>query len=243
MKVIKLDAIDSTNDFLKKLVQKQSVENYTVVTAKEQTKGKGQMGSNWNTEADKNLIASLLIKKSVPSIDAIFNLNITIAVSIIEALNKHNINSLNIKWPNDIMAENKKIAGILIENSIRENGKIDSIIGIGLNVNQTNFENLPKASSLKNIMNQDYDVDKILKSIFKRIEKNMEKLKNDEEASLWKAYDDCLFKKGKPTLFEDVNQDRFMGMIQKVNSSGKLEVMLEDDSVRSYGIKEITMIY
>lgn len=243
MKVIKLDAIDSTNDFLKKLVQKQSVENYTVVTAKEQTKGKGQMGSNWDTEVNKNLIVSILIKKSVPTIDAIFNLNIAIAVSIIEALNKHNINSLNIKWPNDIMAENKKIAGILIENSIRENGKIDSIIGIGLNINQTNFENLPKASSLKNVMNQDYDVDKILKSIFKRIEKNMEKLKKGEEASLWTAYDDCLFKKGKPTLFEDGNQERFMGIIQKVNSTGKLEVMLEDDSVRSYGIKEITMIY
>ncbi len=243
MKVIKLDAIDSTNDFLKKLVQQQFVENYTIITANEQTKGKGQMGSTWNTEKGKNLITSILIKESVSNIEAIFNLNITIAVSIIEALNKQNINNLNIKWPNDIMAENKKIAGILIENSIKENDIIDSIIGIGLNVNQTNFENLPKASSLKNVMNQNFDVDEILENIFFQIEKNMERLKNNETDFLWKEYDRYLFKKGKPTLFENVNQERFMGMIQKVNTNGKLEVLLEDDSIQEFGIKEITMIY
>jgi BirA family biotin operon repressor/biotin-[acetyl-CoA-carboxylase] ligase len=243
MKVIKLDAIDSTNDFLKELVQKQSVENYTVITAKEQTKGKGQMGSTWNTEVGKNLITSILITDSIPNIEAIFNLNITIAVSIIQALDQQKINTLNVKWPNDIMAENKKIAGILIENLIRENGKIDSIIGIGLNVNQTNFENLPKASSLKNVMQQDFDIDEILEKILNQIESNMEKLKNDDVASLWNEYDNYLFKKGKPTLFEDANQERFMGIIQHVNTNGKLEVMLEDDSIKSYGIKEITMLY
>ena len=243
MKVIKLDAIDSTNDFLKKLNQKQDVENFTVITAKEQTKGKGQMGSTWSTEANKNLTTSILIKNSIPAIDAIFDLNIVVAVSIIEALNYQNINLLHIKWPNDIMAENKKIAGILIENSIKENGKIDSIIGIGMNVNQTDFQNLPKASSLKNIMNTDFDLDEILESIVIQIEKNMESLKNNTIDALWKKYDEYLFKKGKPTLFEDANQERFMGIIQKVNSNGKLEVMLEDDQVKQFGIKEITMIY
>ena len=243
MNVIKLDAIDSTNDFLKNLTQRQSVKNYTVVVAKEQTKGKGQMGSTWNTEANKNLTFSILIKKSVSNIEAIFNLNMAVTVSIIQVLKSQNIPHLNIKWPNDIMAENKKIAGILIENSIRENGKIDSIIGIGLNVNQTNFENLPKASSLKGIMHQDFDLDDIFENIVTQIERNMEKVKDNEADFLWKEYDRYLFKKGKPTLFEDVSQNRFMGMIQKVNANGKLEVMLEDDSIKQFGIKEITMLY
>jgi len=243
MKLIKLDAIDSTNDFLKKLVQKQTVENYTVITAKAQTKGRGQMGSTWSTEVNKNLIASILVKDSVSTINNIFNLNITIAVSIIQALQKQKIPHLNVKWPNDIMAENKKIAGILIENSIKENGKIDSIIGIGLNINQTNFENLPKASSLKNIMNQDFDIDEILENVVLQIKKKMGKLKNDKTDFLWNEYDSYLFKKGKPTLFEDANQERFMGIIQKVNPNGKLEVILEDDSIKQFEIKEITMIY
>ncbi|WP_394759486.1 biotin--[acetyl-CoA-carboxylase] ligase, partial [Flavobacterium sp.] len=206
MKLIKLDAIDSTNDFLKGLSQKEKLENYTVVTTKYQTKGKGQMGSSWSSEDNKNLIVSILIKNIIFSINEIFNLNIVVAVSIIQVLNDLNISHLNIKWPNDIMAENRKIAGILIENSIKENGKIESIVGIGMNVNQTNFENLPKASSLKNIMHQDFDIDTLLENIVVKIENNVEKLKNNEIDSFWKEYENYLFKKGKPTLFEDTDQ-------------------------------------
>ena len=243
MKLIKLDAIDSTNDFLKGLSQKENLENYTVVTAKSQTKGKGQMGSSWSSEGNKNLITSMLVKNAIVSINDIFNLNILVAVSIIQVLNILKITNLNIKWPNDIMAENKKIAGILIENSIKENGQIESIVGIGLNVNQTNFDNLPKASSLKNRMNQDFDVDTILESIVHKIEDNIEKLKNNEIDSFWNEYENYLFKKGKPTLFEDSNQQCFMGIINGVTRNGQLEILLEDDSVSYFGVKEIMMIY
>jgi BirA family biotin operon repressor/biotin-[acetyl-CoA-carboxylase] ligase len=243
MKLIKLDAIDSTNDFLKGLSQKENLENYTVVTAKYQTKGKGQMGSIWASEDNKNLITSILIKDAIVSIKEIFNLNIVIAVSVIQALNDQKITHLNIKWPNDIMAENKKIAGILIENSIKENQKIESIVGIGLNINQTNFENLPKASSLKNIMHQDFDINTILESIVVKIEENIEKLKNDNIDSFWNEYEKYLFRKGKPTLFEDTNQQRFMGIINSVTRDGQLEILLEDDSLKYFEVKEIMMIY
>ena len=243
MKLIKLDAIDSTNDFLKGLSQEENLENYTVVTAKYQTKGKGQMGANWASEDGKNLITSILIKKTITDINQIFNLNIVVAVSIIQVLNDLKISYLNIKWPNDIMAENKKITGILIENSIKENGKIESIVGIGMNVNQTNFDNLPKASSLKNVMHQDFDIDRLLENIVVKIEYNVEKLKNNEINSFWKEYESYLFKKGKPTLFEDANQQRFMGIINGVTRNGQLEILLEDDSMKSFEVKEIMMIY
>lgn len=243
MKTIKLDAIDSTNDFLKGLIQNQTVENFTVVTAKKQTKGKGQMGSVWHTEESKNIITSILIKNILSNPEAIFELNIAVAISIIEALKKINIPALSIKWPNDIMSENKKIAGILIENIFKEKGNIESIIGIGLNVNQTNFENLPKATSLKNIMNEDFEVDEILEEIVSNLQFYTEKIKNKEADLLWKTYHKLLFKIGKPVVFENSNQEKFMGMIQGVTKNGLLEVMLEDDSIQSYGIKEISMIY
>ena len=243
MKLIKLDAIDSTNDFLKGLSQKENLESYTVVTANSQTKGKGQMGSKWISESSKNLITSILINNSISNINAIFDLNVVITTSIIEALVALNISHLTVKWPNDIMAENKKIAGILIENSIKENGEINSVVGIGLNVNQTNFANLPKASSLKNITNQDFDIDALLESIVFKIEMNIEKLKNNETDYFWNKYENYLFKKGKPTLFEDTNQQQFMGIINKVNRNGQLEVLLEDDSVKSFEVKELMMIY
>ena len=243
MKVIKLDAIDSTNDFLKALSQKNDIENFTVVTAKTQTKGKGQMGTVWNSESCKNLTISVFIKKSVDHIDEIFNLNTTIAISLIQALKSLHISSLQIKWPNDIMAGNKKIAGILIENTVKENGQIDSIVGIGMNVNQTNFENLPKASSLKNIMNRDFDLDELLEKILCQIEKNTKALQINQNNIFWNEYHNYLFKKGKPTLFENDTQERFMGIIEEVDQNGKIKIRLEDDSSKVFGIKEITMIY
>jgi BirA family biotin operon repressor/biotin-[acetyl-CoA-carboxylase] ligase len=140
------------------------------------------------------------------------------------------------------MAGNQKIAGILIENLIKENGEIKSIVGIGLNVNQTDFENLPKASSLKNRMNQDFDIDSILENIVHKIEENVVKLQNNEADFFWKTYENHLFKKGKPTLFE-ANQEQFMGIIQGVTRNGMLTIQLEDDSIKEFGVKEIVMIY
>jgi BirA family biotin operon repressor/biotin-[acetyl-CoA-carboxylase] ligase len=242
MKLIKLDATDSTNSFLKGLTQKQNLDSYTVVSAKMQTNGKGQMGSSWVSEEGKNLISSILINNTVTNITAIFNLNITVAVSLLQALHDLNVTHLSIKWPNDIMAGNQKIAGILIENLIKENGEIKSIVGIGLNVNQTDFENLPKASSLKNRMNQDFDIDSILENIVQKIEENVARLQNNETDFFWKTYENHLFKKGKPTLFE-ANQEQFMGIIQGVTRNGMLTIQLEDDSIKEFGVKEIVMIY
>ena len=179
MNFIKLNAIDSTNDFLKALASNQKIENFTVVTAKSQYKGRGQMGTEWQTEEGKNLITSILIKKTIPNTELIFVLNIAIAISIIEALKKIKIPDLSIKWPNDIMSGRKKIAGILIENNIKENGKIQSIVGIGLNINQTNFENLPKASSLKVITGKDYEIEEILFNIIDKIKSNISNIKSE----------------------------------------------------------------
>lgn len=243
MKLIKLNAIDSTNDFLKKMSQDQVLENFTVIVAETQTKGKGQHGAVWLSESGKNLITSILISNTLSNIRDVFLLNTAVTLSIIKTLETFKIPSLSIKWPNDIMSENKKIAGILIENLIKENGKIDSIVGIGLNVNQTNFEDLTKASSLKNITNKDFEIEKILNQIIAELKLNIDKILLKQESTLWDDYHKWLFKKGIPMAFENEKEERFMGIIQQVNQDGKLEVLLEDDSIKEYGIKEITMLY
>ena len=243
MNIIKLDAIDSTNDFLKKLSQNETLENLTIVTAKSQTNGKGQMGAKWISEPYKNLIMSILIKDLLLDINAIFNLNVAIALSIIEILESLKIPNLAIKWPNDIVAENKKIGGILIENSIKSNGTIESVVGIGLNVNQTNFENLPNASSIKCILNKDFDLDEILMKIIDELKSTLLDLKNENSDLLWKKYNAKIFKTGVPMPFEDVNKKHFMGIIQQVKKNGQLELLLEDDSLKCFQIKEIQMLY
>jgi BirA family biotin operon repressor/biotin-[acetyl-CoA-carboxylase] ligase len=242
MKVIKLDAIDSTNEFLKGLSSTQDVENFTIVTAENQTKGKGQIGSEWDSEMGKNLTMSVFIKDYLSDVNQIFVLNIGVALAVVKALDTFNIPNLKIKWPNDIMSDNFKIAGILIENSLKSDGAINSVVGLGLNVNQIDFVNLPKASSLAVICNAQFDKQKIMSEIIEKIKENIDLMNQDPE-SLWLEYTNRLFKKGTPMPFKDKSNKNFMGIIQGVSSYGKLNVLLEDDSVSEFNIKEIQMLY
>lgn len=243
MNIIKLDATPSTNDFLKALLTNQFVENFTVVTAENQTSGRGQMGAKWEVESGKNLTFSVLIKDVLTGINSIFHLNVLVAVSIAEALETFNIPNLAIKWPNDILAEHKKIAGVLIENSLKSNGEIFSVVGIGLNVNQQNFDDLPKATSLSCILHHDLDKEAVMVSVIQNLKRNVALLQIGEYDKFWQTYNKTLFKKGIPMPFEDKDGVRFMGIIQGVTPYGKLEVMLEDDSTVTYDIKEIQMLY
>jgi BirA family biotin operon repressor/biotin-[acetyl-CoA-carboxylase] ligase len=242
MKLIKLDAIDSTNEFLKGISTQQDLENFTVVTAESQTNGKGQMGAVWNSEAGKNLIMSVLVKDYLEDINTIFNLNIAIAMAVIATLKKNTIPDLSIKWPNDILSANKKIGGILIENSIKSDGTILSVVGLGLNVNQTNFEGLPKASSLAVIAGHEFDKEMLLFEIVANIEKNIAESKYNLN-SLREQFINSLFKKDIPMPFTNLKKEKFMGIIQGISAIGRLQVLLADDSVAEFDIKEIQMLY
>jgi len=242
MKTIKLDAIDSTNDFLKNLNKESEVENFTLVTAKFQSKGKGQRGANWSSEKGKNLIMSILINNSSVYFKQIFDLNVFVSIAVFEVLSAYNIPNLTIKWPNDIMSDSKKIGGILIENTFKTDNSITSIIGIGLNCNQTVFENLPKATSLSLQTHLFYDVDKLAEDIRNQIVKNTQLLPN-MNSIFWQKYQNILFKKGVPIPFEDSNKQRFMGIIKGVSTSGLIEILLENDEIVSYDLKQIVMLY
>lgn len=242
MKLIKLDAIDSTNDFLKSLSSQDELENFTVVTAENQTKGKGQMGAKWNSEKGKNLIMSVLVKDFLFDNEQVFNLSIVVSLAVLETLKSLNIPDLCIKWPNDIMSYNKKIGGILIENTLKSDGRIVSVVGIGLNVNQTNFEELPRGSSLAVISGKTFDKNNLAVLITEKIEEKIELWKTISSI-FWEDYFNSLFKKGIPMPFKNLEDKNFMGIIQGVSSIGKLQVLLEDDSVSEFEIKEIQMLY
>jgi BirA family biotin operon repressor/biotin-[acetyl-CoA-carboxylase] ligase len=243
MNIIKLDAIDSTNDFLKDLSRNQIVANFTTVVTENQTKGKGQMGSTWDSESGKNLIMSILVKDVLKDVDEIFHLNVAVALSVIQVLEAYNLPKLSIKWPNDIMSDTKKLCGILIENSFKSDNKIESVVGIGLNVNQKAFDNLPKASSMSVVMERDFDVFSILEKVIFQIKKNCSLILSNQSDKLWYDYHKYLFKMNVPMPFEDVNKNQFMGIVQGVTNEGKLQVIFEDDSVKTFGIKEIQMLF
>ncbi|MDQ6469512.1 biotin--[acetyl-CoA-carboxylase] ligase [Flavobacterium sp. LHD-80] len=246
MKLIKLDAIDSTNDFLKAMSSRDELDNFTVVTAENQTKGKGQMGAKWQSESGKNLIMSTLVKDFIYNNEQVFNLSLIVSLSVIEVLKSLNIPDLSIKWPNDIMSYNKKIGGILIENTIKSDGRIVSVVGLGLNVNQTNFDELPNASSLAVILGNSFNKDLLPELIIEKIKEKIDSW-TVSASVFWDDYFNSLFRKGVPMPFKnlDSNADgqNFMGIIQGVSSTGKLQVLLEDDSVSEFDIKEVQMLY
>ncbi len=242
MIIIKLDAIDSTNDFLKNLYKNSVVENFTMVVANSQTNGKGQRGSTWTSEAGKNIIMSVLLKDLIVNSEQIFDLNVIVSLSVFQVLKSSNLSNLSIKWPNDIMSDSKKIGGILIENIFKTDNTIVSIVGIGINVNQTDFSLLPKASSIKNSIGTSMDIDLLANAIRNKLYQNME-IMTTNSSLFWKMYEENLFKLNIPMVFEDIKKKRFMAIIKGVSSNGKLQLLLEDDSTVEYDIKEIQMLY
>ena len=242
MNIIKLNAIDSTNNYLKKIILDEGISDYTVVTAKFQTEGKGQLGTKWDSEDSKNLICSVYKKDINIKAQDQFVISALVSLALIKTLRKANLSNLHIKWPNDIMSDNKKICGILIENIVKENYIKDSVIGIGLNVNQTIFNNLPNATSIKNLLGTSYSKDEILNDLVKNIEFFFNELGKASINSIFKTYEDALFRINVPSTFKNSKGDIFSGYIKGVTKLGKLKVMLEDNLIESYDLKEISML-
>ena len=145
--IIWLERVDSTNDEARRHISE--IDNLSVVSALEQTKGRGQRGNRWSSQPGENLTFSLVVKDFRIKANEQSAISQATALSLVDLLSRHEIKA-RIKWPNDIYAGDEKICGILIENSLK-GSEIDwSIIGIGLNVNQTAFpEDLPNPTSMK----------------------------------------------------------------------------------------------
>jgi BirA family biotin operon repressor/biotin-[acetyl-CoA-carboxylase] ligase len=243
MHIIKLDAIDSTNDYLKQLVREKELKNYTVVMAHEQTKGKGQLGAKWISEPGKNLTMSVLIKDLPQDLITVFDINAAVAVAMAKLLSSLKLDNVFVKWPNDIMADEKKIAGILIENILKPDGTFTAIVGIGLNVNQTIFKGLPDATSIKILRGTTYEsLGELVIAMVNLIETYVTiARKNHHE--IWELYNHALFKKNLPMLFVDSNEKRFIGQVKHVNKAGKLALLRDDKELHFYEAKEIKMLF
>jgi len=242
MNIIKLDAIDSTNSYLKKIILNKHVSDSTIVTAKFQTKGRGQVGSNWQSNDSKNLICSIYKKDLGVKVKDQFIISMLVSLALIKTLKKKNLPNLCIKWPNDIMSDNKKICGILVENIVKQNYIKHSVIGIGLNVNQIIFDNLPNASSIKNITGITHNKDEILKELVNNINRCFKMLYSSSSEIIFKKYEELLYRINKPSTFKNLKGDNFTGFIKGVTKLGMLNVKLEDNKLESYDLKEILIL-
>ncbi|MAU63115.1 MAG: biotin--[acetyl-CoA-carboxylase] ligase [Flavobacteriaceae bacterium] len=248
MKIIKLDAINSTNEFLNEYIQINSIKNNLLVYTFNQTKGKGQRGKAWISEPQKNLAISICVFPKGIKIKEQFILNMFFSLLILNILKSLKIPDLKIKWPNDILSGKKKICGIL--NEIKVKGKFieNIIIGFGINVNQDNFDNLPNASSLKLIKKSNYDLNNLVKIFIKNIKNNdhiidlFHGFKKLNIQNLTEKYYTNLYGFNQLKLYVDSHGSSFNGIIISVDKSGVINIKKEDGSVKLYNFQEIKLI-
>ena len=231
MNVIKLDAIESTNDYLKSAVFNNTQVAYTY----NQFKGKGQRGNKWMSEPGKNLAFSIKIYPKNIDIKDQFKINVIFSLLILNTLKSLQIPDIKIKFPNDIMSGNKKICGILIELKVKGSEIDNIIIGFGLNVNQENFGELPNASSLKLISNLNYDLDVISNLFIQNLTRHnyFNKLFNLNLGfdKTLEHYNQNLYGLNSNSIFQK-NKSRFTGKIKSITSSGGINILKKDGRVR-----------
>lgn len=243
MQIIKLDATESTNTYLRELAAKNELLDFTVVTTQNQTEGRGQLSAKWESENGKNLAISILKRNIDLSIDQSFLLSMCASLAILDSLRQLGIPNLSIKWPNDILSGNFKIGGILIENTILGSSIRSSIIGFGLNINQESFNNLPHAASLKQIVGLSFDIDAVFFSLIKNLKLQLSKPLGALTNQLFEDYHANLFRIGEFSSFMVPGDKIINGVIQGIANNGKLQVLLEQGNSKEFGLKEIQLQY
>ncbi len=243
MRIIKVDATKSTNSLAREWFQANKSTPAVCFVARDQTLGRGQRGATWVSNAGENLTFSILFPNPGIPINNQFTISAAAGIAVLEVLKLLNINKLKLKWPNDIMAASYKIGGILIENSL-SNGRIDSlVIGIGLNVNQTEFIDLPKAGSLKKLTGITYDLDELLQAIIENLERIILQLKSSSVSlKILQEYENVLFRKDVASTFQLNDGKLITGVIKGISSTGLLKVQVED-TIKTFDLKELKLLF
>lgn len=236
-KIISLSVVDSTNNYVAKLLQADEIEHGAVILAENQNNGRGQRGTEWQSEPGKNLIFSFLLSDVDLSVMDQFRLNQLTSVALINTLKKLDIDA-KIKWPNDIYVNDSKISGMLIENSISGSGIKESIVGIGLNINQTDFEGF-KATSLKLVSGSDQNIHSVLFSFIYEFNELFDLL--DFPDRLKELYMKNLLGVKEPVRFS-YNGDEFIGNVHRIDEIGRLELISEDRIHGPFSLKEVSFI-
>ena len=217
---IRLSSVDSTNNFAAKLINQGLGSHGSVILAENQTNGRGQMQSEWQSETAQNILSSFIFEFSTVDSKTLFDVNNLVSIVLLEFLQLYSLEA-QIKWPNDILVGKKKIAGILVENKFLGSKLTHSIVGIGLNVNQLSFPNLNAATSMQLETSQNYSIESLWFSLIETFlgsETKRGYLKN--------IYKNNLFGKDQSRSFM-IDNNIVDGTIRGVDAYGRLALELE----------------
>lgn len=225
--IIKLDAIDSTNDYARELLlNNANIADGTVVLANFQTKGKGRRTKTWISERGLNLTMSVILYPVNLKVEDQFLMTKVVSLGILDYLNSifdaNLSDQLKIKWPNDIYVGNNKICGILIENNVRFNKITSCIIGIGLNVNQVIFpDHISNPTSIKNELKRSLDLDIVRIDLCSHIESRYGRLHSMSHGPLNKQYEESLYGRYQMKKYQ-INDNSMTAKLIGVNNIGEL---------------------
>jgi len=237
--IVWLDEISSTNDYCIELCKSNLATEGLVVATNSQVNGKGQRGNNWIAEKDKNLTFSICLFPKL-TVENQFFLNEIASLSICDFLSNLDIKS-QIKWPNDILVDGKKICGILIESGIQGNEIVYSVLGIGLNVNQKLFEGF-NATSIFNLTAQKLDLKMLLEQYLKSFQYYYLLLQSKQFNKIESDYYSLLYGYKKVNKVED-EKGVFAGVIEGVDKHGALVISSDAREKSIYQLKEIKIHY
>ena len=239
--IIEIAETTSTNEHIRRLHRENPLPEGTTVSADFQTKGRGQMGNSWESEPEKNLLFSILLFPTEVKINEQFVISQLVAVSLQAALESY-LTPITIKWPNDIYYGEQKLAGILIENDLRGEKMLLSVVGIGVNVNQERFySDAPNPVSLLQLLGTEVDRRSLLTAFLAQLALNYALLNSGKVNDLADRYHAVLFRGEGLHLFRD-ESGVFSAQIEKVDTAGFLHLVTDTRERRKYFFKEVSFV-
>jgi len=232
------DRLPSSNTEAMRLASAGAAEGIVVV-CREQTAGRGQRDNRWESAPNENLTASLILRPTNMASDELFLLSKIFSLAVVKALNQYNIDAA-IKWPNDIYVRNSKIAGILIEHSFFGNDLSFTVIGLGLNINQTVFPPMDIIPvSMATETGKIFDKNEVLSAVLD----NVSSLYQSEREYINRGYMEKLYRRQGYFPYKKKDGEMLIAEIVEVADSGKLVLKDENGKISSFLFKEIACIF
>jgi BirA family transcriptional regulator, biotin operon repressor / biotin---[acetyl-CoA-carboxylase] ligase len=235
-KMIILKKVDSTNNYAMALVQKGTARSGEGIFARGQNNGKGRRGKEWKSQAGKNIILTINVQMQWLPVQQQFQLSVAVALGCVDFFKKYIKENIKIKWPNDIFINDRKAGGILIENVVKGNLWQWAIIGIGLNINQQNFNKEIKAISLNQITGLEYDVIELANELHQAVINRVNQLNFRGFKNLLREYNENLYCRHKIVKLKKANIV-FETRIEGVSMQG--ELITKDNIERKFEFDEV----
>lgn len=222
--IIELDSVDSTSNYIAKGLDEGDYEWGTAILAHFQTNGRGQRAAHWQSDNGQNLTFSFALPLKGIDSRAFFSVSRAICLSLVKTISSIVEGDIRIKWPNDILVDRQKIAGILIENRLGKNPA--AICGIGLNINQSDFRDLPHATSLKKVSGKKFEVRLVLLELLEHLNLEWEILSSGDFRTQQGRYEAHLFAINQMVEYQENDQVK-KGLIIGTTQDGRLSIQTE----------------